>query len=282
MKTLLDHLLAEFPQAKKTTLKRMLEEGRVTVNGRVARKLKQTVIDGDRVEVAGRAGPARPSIAPLAVILEDADLLVVHKPAGLLTSTVPGEKRATAVEIIRRYFADREPRARMGVIHRLDRDASGLLVFSKNHATFEDLKRQFFEHTVERVYLAVVRGRPPQQKGRIESRLVEWADGSVHSTRAAGKGQKAATEYELIGCADDVSVLRLKLETGRKHQIRAHLSELGHPIVGDTVYGTEDTPRSPLHLAAVKLGIVHPRTGKRLLFEAPPPPEIQVWLARCS
>jgi 23S rRNA pseudouridine1911/1915/1917 synthase len=281
MDRLLEHLAARFPLAKKTSLKRMVEEGRVTINGRRARTLKEVVGAGDQVKVAGRAERPKASIAPLEVVHEDDDLLVVHKPAGLLTSTNPGERRATADQIIRKYLADREPRARVGIIHRLDRDASGLLVFSKNHAAFEHLKRQFFEHSVERVYLAVVRGTPPEDKGRIESRLVEWADGSVHSTRAAGKGQKAVTEYEVVGRADDVTVLRVRLETGRKHQIRAHLAEMGSPIVGDAVYGEVKDAAGRLHLAAVKLGVTHPRTGQWLVFEVAPPSEIARWQARC-
>lgn len=279
MRTLLEHLAAEYPLASRTTLKRMVEEGRVTINGRLARRLKEALAESDRVHVAGRSVRPRASLSPLELIHEDAQLLVVHKPAGLLTSTTATERRPTAAAILRRYLADCEPRARLGIIHRLDRDASGLLVFSKSASAFERLKRQFFEHSVERVYLAVVHGGPPQDRGRIESRLVEWADGSVHSTCAPGKGQKAVSEYAVLARTRDVAVLRVMLHTGRKHQIRAHLSELGAPIVGDAMYGPEKRSAKRLHLAAVRLVLTHPATGQRLTFEIPPPAEIARHLA---
>src|ERR1051325_11794745 len=116
----------------------------------------------------------------LHIIYEDGDILVVNKPAGLLTSTVPREKRPTLLKMVREYVAQREPRARVGLIHRLDRDASGLLIFSKNDAAYRSLKTQFFHHEVERVYAVVVRGVPDPRAGRIESDLVERPDGTVH------------------------------------------------------------------------------------------------------
>src|SRR5688572_30414860 len=143
---LLDYLQKKYPTAKKMTLKRMLSEGRVRVNGKPADRLKAEVGEKDKVEVNERPVVQRPryTVAPLELIHEDADVLVVRKPPGLLTSTVPTEKRQTAIALVRRYLAEREPRARAGIIHRLDRDASGLLVFSKNNEAYENLKSQFF------------------------------------------------------------------------------------------------------------------------------------------
>jgi RluA family pseudouridine synthase len=215
-----------------------------------------------------------PPSAALLVIYEDADILVVDKPPGLLTSTVPREPRPTLLAQVRHYvFAD-EPHARIGLIHRLDRDASGLLVFSKNNAAYESLKRQFFEHSVERVYMAIVEGKPPEMKGRIRSRLVELPDGRVRSTKVADKGQPALTEYLVLRQFGDRSLLRLTLHTGRKHQIRAHLSERGMPIVNDRVYGAAQAS-GRLMLAAMKLALMHPRTGERMKFEIPMPGEMK-------
>jgi RluA family pseudouridine synthase len=256
------------------------------------------------VVVADRPAAARtvPASAPkagasrdprLRIAYEDDDLLVVDKPPGLLTSTVPREKRPTLLAIVRRHVegngaiangrardsgvrkrartrAESEPR--VGLIHRLDRDAAGLLVFSKNHEAYRSLKQQFFDHTVERVYTAVVAGVPTPRAGRIESRLVERADGTVHSTDRPGAGEFAATEYETIEEGRRRSVLRVKLHTGRKHQIRVHLSERGVPILGDAVYGRDNAPEgAPLHLAATSLSFTHPRTGERKTFELPRP-----------
>ncbi|MGE5609536.1 MAG: pseudouridine synthase, partial [Bacillota bacterium] len=175
---LMDWLVAKYPKAKRTTLRQMVEQGRVRVKGEVARSLKIDVGEGDGVEVGERPVRAKPTLAPLELVHEDEDILVIYKPAGLLTSTVPREPRQTAIGIIRRYLAAKEPRATVGVIHRLDRDAAGLLVFSKNNAAYESLKKQFFEHSVERVYTAVVHGVPNPPAGRIESDLFELADGT--------------------------------------------------------------------------------------------------------
>ena len=207
----------------------------------------------------------------LRVIYEDADVLVVYKPAGLLTSTVPRERRPTLLAAVRRYLAQHEPRARVGLIHRLDREASGLLVFSKHDRAFRSLKSQFYHHSVGREYLAVVHGAPSPPQGRIESFLVERADGTVHSTRQIGKGQHAVTEYQTLRSENGMSLLRVVLHTGRKHQIRAHLRQRGTPLVGDRLYGAENDPAPRLMLAATRLTIRHPRTGREMTFAAPLP-----------
>ena len=206
----------------------------------------------------------------LSIVHEDRDVLVIDKPAGLLTSTVPRERRPTALAMVRRHLELTDPRARPGLIHRLDRQASGLLVFSKNHPAYQSLKRQFFHHTVSRVYHAVVCPPPPKAGGRIESFLVERADGSVHSTKIPGRGQRAVTEFAVVARRGDLALLRVTLHTGRKHQIRVHLSEGGWPIVGDIQYGGK-SHRTGLMLAAVELAFDHPRTGKRMVFAAAAP-----------
>ena len=297
---LLECLAKQYPTAKKTTLREMVREGRVRINGQRAGSVKQEVREADRVEVVGRTEPSKASIAPLQIIHEDADILIVHKPAGLLTSTTPREPRKTAIAVIRTYLAGREPKARAGIIHRLDREASGLLVFSKNNEAFENLKRQFFHHSVTRIYSAVVHGHPGEKSGRLESYLVEYADGTVHSTTNQIKGQVAVTMYEVIAERNDPprSLLRVKLETGRKHQIRVHLARMGHAVVGDEVYGKRDEPRRVgtahrpistheqpggqcppcgvfLMLCATILELDHPRTGQRMRFEIPLPEEMR-------
>jgi 23S rRNA pseudouridine1911/1915/1917 synthase len=213
-------------------------------------------------------------IPRLNIVFEDADIIVVDKPAGLLTSTVPGEKRPTLLAAVREYVARREPRARVGLIHRLDRDASGLLVFSKNHESYRSLKQQFFEHSARRIYFAAVAGKIDPPAGRIESRLVELVDGSVRSTRLSGKGERAVTHYKTIRQTDAHSLLRVTLETGRKHQIRVHLWERGTPILNDLIYGSSK-PAGKMLLVAAELEFLHPRTRKRLKFQLEMPPEMR-------
>ena len=281
--TILEWLVRQYPSAKRQTLRRMVQDGRVSVNGQTARRVGQELGDQDRVEVASHraesAAPATTTIGPLNIVHEDEDVLVIIKPAGFLTSTVPREPRPTVIALIRRHLTARQPAARVGVIHRLDRDASGLLVFSKNHEAFENLKRQFFEHSVQREYTAIVHGIPREASGRIESHLVELTDGSVRATHIAGKGERAVSDYKIIRrLGARHAVLRVTLQTGRKHQIRTQLAQLGHPVLNDTVYGPDAKPTGRLMLAATKLAFTHPRTGERLRFEIPPPPEMRAMM----
>ena len=165
--TVLEFLLTKFPTASRTTLRRMLAERRVVINDSAARSLKQTLSPADRIQVEEQAAPVRHSNPALDIIHEDADIIVVNKPAGLLTSTTARERRPTLWAMVRRHILAHHPRAQPGLIHRLDKDASGLLVFSRNHRAYQSLKRQFFDHTVDRIYAAVVIGTPNPPVGSI-------------------------------------------------------------------------------------------------------------------
>jgi 23S rRNA pseudouridine1911/1915/1917 synthase len=161
-----------------------------------------------------------------------------------------------------------DPTSRVGLVHRLDRDASGLLVFAKNSRALSSLKAQFVQHSVTRVYHAIV-SPPPRDHRRIDSFLVERADGSVHSTNIPGRGQKAVTHFRVEKTHGKFALLQIRLETGRKHQIRVHLSEAGFPVLGDGQYGGLKSENG-LMLAAVELGFLHPRTKKAILLKIPP------------
>jgi 23S rRNA pseudouridine1911/1915/1917 synthase len=270
--SLLDWLMRKYPTAKRQTLRRMVQAGRVLVEGVPARSVRQTLAQEAAVRVVAAAkGESPASNNAIDIVHEDADLLVVNKPAGLLTSTVPREPRPTLLAKVQRRVAQTDPRARIGLIHRLDRDAAGLLIFSKNDRAYRSLKSQFFHHSVVRQYSALVHGWPKPPRDRIASHLVERADGMVHSTKQHGRGELAVTEYELVEKIGDRSLLLVTLQTGKKHQIRVHLSERGHPIVGDAFYGRKNEKAPRLFLLARRLEIVHPRTGKPMSFELPLP-----------
>jgi len=270
--SLLDRLIREYPNAKRQTLRRMVQDRRVIVGGVPARSVQQIIAENAVVEVLSSRRSNRSSAADsIDIVYEDADLLVVNKPPGLLTSTVPTERRPTLLAQVQRYLAEADPRARVGLIHRLDRDASGLLIFSKNDRAYRSLKSQFFHHTVVREYAGIVHGLPQPASDRITSRLVERADGVVYSSRQHERGELAVTDYEVAEARGDCSLLRVLLQTGKKHQIRVHLSERGNPIVGDVLYGRENDKGPRLLLLARRLAIAHPRNGQTMTFELPLP-----------
>ena len=274
--TLLDFLVAKFPTAKRQTLRRMLDDGRVRVNGIRPRSMKVEVRASDDVHVIEQHVKSDTRPLPFTIVHEDEAVLLIDKPPGLLTSTVPNEPRPTALAAVRDYFADAAS-VRVGLIHRLDRDASGLLIFSKSAAAYESLKRQFFEHTVERVYHAIIDGTLKPPAGRIESHLAERTNGTVFSTTRKSGGQHAITDYKTVKRVGTLTLVRVTLQTGRKHQIRVHLSERGRPIVNDPEYS--DRPRKGrLMLAATELAFDHPTTGKRMRFELPLPREMTAML----
>jgi 23S rRNA pseudouridine1911/1915/1917 synthase len=271
---LLQWLTRKYPLAKRQTLKRMVEARRIRVNGRPAVKLSQPLAPDDKVEILERIERTAPAKLH-GLVYEDDDILVVDKPAGLLTSTTARERRPTILARVREYVAQTDAKARVGLIHRLDRDASGLLVFSKNEQAFRSLKEQFFNRTAGREYRAIVHGKPDPTAARIETNLVERADGTVHSTRQTGKGELAVTHCTVLRSEKKLWLLRVVLETGRKHQIRAHLAERGNPIVGDKLYGINQRA-SRLMLAAVRLTITHPRDRRQMTFAIPIPKEFPI------
>jgi 23S rRNA pseudouridine1911/1915/1917 synthase len=262
---LLDRLREQFPTAKGQTLRGMIKQGRVTVNGEVARRADVSLETEDKVVVG--AAKRIPPRAPFEILYEDGDVVVIDKPAGMLTSTNARERRPTAFAAVTEYVKQREPKARVGLVHRLDRDASGVLVFAKNGRAMSSLKGQFARHSATRVYHAVV-SPAPRDGRRIESFLMERADGIVHSTKTPRRGQRAITHFSVAKCRGEFALLHVRLETGRKHQIRAHLSEAGHAVVGDEMYGGKQSPAG-LMLEAVELGFEHPRTGRRIILKLP-------------
>jgi RluA family pseudouridine synthase len=269
--TLLEELERLLPGQSRSDLRRLLADGRVTVNGSVAKIARMCVEPTDAVRVRNDRKPLRRW--PFTVVHADDDLLVIDKPAGLITSSTPREKRPTALAIAREWAAIERPRAKVGLVHRLDADASGLLCFSLNNAAHNALKGQFFDHSAGRTYAAVVAKSVTPPVGTIRSLLVEHVDGTVHATKNPQHGRPAITHYQTVAVARPRTLLHVTLETGRKHQIRAHLSGRGWPIVGDRLY--DGDPADRLMLAAIRLELAHPTAGGRVVFEAPMPSEFR-------
>mgnify|MGYP001592971073 FL=1 len=233
------------------------------MNGVVVRRGDAPVGPHDRVELGA---PRRVFPAPLRLVHEDDDILVVDKPAGLLTIATERERERTAYKMLMDYVAG----ARIFVVHRLDRETSGLVVFAKSWDAKRKLQAQFEARTVERIYRALVEGTVGAAEGTLSGRLAEDRALRVGPARRGREGRKAVTRYRVLERQRATTLLELSLVTGRRGQIRAQLAAAGHPIVGDRVYGSRLDPLRRVCLHATRLAFVHPRGG-RVAFESPMP-----------
>ncbi len=264
------YLAQLLPGASGRTRKQTLAAGRVRVNGMIVRPGNIALAVGDVVEIGARR--PRPTLPrELRLVHEDDDVLVIDKPAGLLTIATERERARTAYAHLTAYVRADTPSARVFIVHRLDRFASGLLVFARSEATKRSLQAQFAAHTVERLYLAVVEGRPARPEGSITTRLVEDGPGRVRETQDPRRGRAAVTRWRVRRAGVHHTLVEVRLETGRRNQIRVHLAGSGHPIAGDATYGSRSDPLGRLALHAHVLGFDHPRTGARLRFVSPAP-----------
>jgi 23S rRNA pseudouridine1911/1915/1917 synthase len=266
----------------------LIKEGKVMVNGlQIKPGIKLKGGEQVRVELPPPKEPetVKPEAIPLNILYEDADLAVIDKPAGMTVHPGVGGETGTLVSAILSRWPEighmniEEKRA--GIVHRLDKDTSGLIIIVRNDAARLKLSAQFQSRTVEKTYLALLEKAPPTQTGRIEAPI--GRDPNQRKKMAVIRGGKPAiTEYEVIerDSADGQTLVRVKLLTGRTHQIRVHMAFIGCPIVGDRVYGyrKQHTSLKRHFLHAAHLCFDHPRTGKRLCFDSPLPPGLQDFL----
>lgn len=206
------------------------------------------------------------------MVFEDDSVIVIDKPAGLLTMGTETERAKTAYATLRAYTNSKKPAEKLFIVHRLDREASGLLVFAKTNEAKEHLQNQFKDHSAGRIYTAIAEGTVLPQDFTIRSLLAENAAFRVYSTKNAGTGKPAVTHVRVLSRRAKTSMLEVRLETGRKHQIRVHLAERGHPIVGDKAYGSRNDSLKRLGLHGTRLEFQHPRTGDRMKFDSRCPP----------
>jgi len=266
---LVERLQALYPEASRRSLKQWLTSSRVRVNGVVAVRGDVEVHVEDRIELTEPAPPECP--APLRLVHEDDDILVVDKPSGLLTIATEREREHTAYRLLRDWVARRgAASSRLFIVHRLDRETSGLIVFAKSVAAKQHLQAQFAARTAERVYVALAEGVVRQAEGSLISRLVEDRALRVRTAERGG-GREAITRYRVLERHRAATLLELRLVTGRRAQIRAQLAAAGHPIAGDRQYGGRTDPLRRLALHATRLAFVHPRGG-RVSFDSRMPP----------
>ncbi|HEY2381647.1 MAG TPA: RluA family pseudouridine synthase [Terriglobia bacterium] len=213
----------------------------------------------------------------LKIVFEDDSLIVVDKPEGLLTMATDTERSKTAYAILRHYLNSKKPPDQLFIVHRLDREASGLLVFAKSPNAKEHLQDQFKAHTAGRRYVAVVEGRVKADDFTIRSYLTENAAYRVYSTKNTRMGKLAVTHVHVLKRNAKNTVVEVRLETGRKHQIRVHLAENGYPIVGDKNYGSRTNPIRRLALHGAHLDFRHPVTGRLMQFDSVQPQSFRIF-----
>ena len=274
---LLDILLLLVPGASRRTLRQMLSQGRIRVNGDLCNLAAHPVRSGDVLEIGPRQKHSRLA-AGLEILHEDSDILVIRKPAGLLTVATIDERERTAYAYLRKYLKEHSPRQKLFIVHRLDKFASGVLVFAKSERVQSLLQAVFSRHEIKRKYWAIVEGIIEEDHGTIRSYLAQDRSFRMHSTEDKKLGKSAVTHFHVLRRLRNITVLEVTLETGRKNQIRAHLSEKGHPIVGDRAYGCTQDPLGRLGLHAFQLGFKHPVQGTPLEFRTDPPPEFLRYL----
>jgi len=269
--TLLDALEILVPGAARRTLRQMLLQRRIRVNGEIYVAARHPVEPGDVLEI-GAPGVQAKLPYGLEILYEDRDIIIVHKPINLLTVATTGERERTVYACLRARLKERNPGGRLFVVHRLDKLASGILVFAKSERVQSLLKGIFQRHDIQRKYWAIVEGMVEKPQGTIQSYLAENRLMRMYSTDDKTRGKLAVTHYRVLRRTRGVSSLEITLETGRKNQIRVHMSEMGHPIVGDRAYGSTKDPLKRLGLHAFHLSFRHPVTGEPMLFQINPPP----------
>ncbi len=268
--TLLPFLFQLLSQQSKTSVKALLSKRQIYVNGTVTTQFNTPLVPGDEVLVSHERGKAVFNNPLLNIIWEDNYLIVVNKKEGLLSVPNTRVKERTAFSLLSDYVRKSDPRNKIFILHRLDRDTSGLMIFAKTIGVQKKMQENWNEVITQRSYVAVVEGRPEKDVDLITSNLTENSNMQV-LVASTGEGKEAITRYRVVRSNGSYSLLDLDLETGRKNQIRVQMQSIGHPIAGDNKYGAETDPAGRLLLHARKICFIHPETGEELKFETHTP-----------
>ena len=285
----LDQLVHErLAQYSRARIQQWIRDGRVLVNGSAGRPAR-TVRAGETIQVEPAEAPplnAFPEDIPLQVLYEDGDLVAIDKPAGIVVHAGAGIHSGTLVNALLHRFGALSGvggALRPGIVHRLDRYTSGVLLVAKNDAAHRALAEQFSGRQVEKTYIALVHGKVKTESGRIDRPIARDPDHRTRMTARLGEGRAAWSEYRVLGRFAGFTFLEVRIGTGRTHQIRAHLASIGHPIAGDTVYGAPArTPGMPplgrYFLHAHRIRFRQPSTDAEIVVESPLPAELEEWM----
>ena len=279
----LDHFLQEqLPQYSRSRLQDWIKAGQVIVNGTAA-KASLTLRGGESIEVSPADLPqlkAAPEDLPLEILYQDAAVIAIDKPAGLVVHAGAGAHAGTLVNRLVHHFATLSQvggELRPGIVHRLDKGTSGVLLVARNDSAHQALAAQFAGRTIEKMYLALVHGRVRADEGRITKPIARDPVRRTRMTTRLATGRSALTEYRVLQRFEKFSYLEVRIGTGRTHQIRVHLASLGHPVAGDRLYGAPAAERIFLH--SWRIAFISPAKGERVAVESPLPVDLRRWLA---
>ncbi len=279
--TLLPFLFETLKSESKTTVKSLLAHKQIVVNGTPNTKFDAPLKPGDKVGIYFDRSHSVLNHSMLNILYEDDSIIVIDKVSGLLSMATERDKEKTAYHILSDHVKQKDPRNCIFILHRLDRETSGIMMFSKSLKVQELLQKNWDRAILERKYIAVVEGQFRQPQGTIKSYLAENSSYTVHTT-TANKGKLAITHYRVVKSCGPYSLVELDLETGRKNQIRVHMQESGCPVTGDKKYGAKTNPLHRLALHAYKLRFTHPITHKEMNFETPFPKRFELLVKKNS
>lgn len=264
--TLLEILAGIAPDSTKTTLRSWIKQGRVMVNGKPCLRADQEIRPGQNVSINPKQWVLGRGIK---ILYQDTHIIVIDKPEGILSVASNNEKKETVHGFIKEHFSP----SKVHVVHRLDQDTSGVMLFAFSEKAKDQLKKMFEKHELERSYIALVEGEMEAERGTWESYLFEDTNYVMRVTKDPAKGKLAITHFEVLNIKKNLSSLRLTLETGRKNQIRVQCKQAGHSVAGDKKYGAQTNPLRRVCLHAHYLSFKHPITNKVMTFTSPVPKE---------
>lgn len=266
--TLLSSLISNVAHKTRKTLKAVLRDGQVSVDNLPVTQFDHALVPGQCVEVRWEKDLKERLQSKLDIVHIDEDIVVINKPSGLLTIATDKEKRRTAYSILSNFVKTENPENKIFIIHRIDRETSGLLMFARSEKVKQQIQENWNATISQRTYIGVVEGEVAPTEGTITSWLTESKAFIVYSSQKQELGKKAVTNYRKIMGNSALTMLQINLETGRKHQIRVHMQDLGHPIIGDKKYGSNLNPIKRVGLHAQVLAFTHPTTGKLCRFDS--------------
>ncbi|WP_020008224.1 RluA family pseudouridine synthase [Salinicoccus albus] len=264
---LLNFLFKMMPSRSRKAVKKVLGRGQVVVNKEATTQFNESLQPGDRVQIHSHGTNYKAQMTGIKILYEDDVMIVIDKEAGLLSIASEKERHMTAYRQLTEYVQRIHAKNRIFVVHRLDRDTSGVMLFAKSKKIQQSLQNAWHEVVPERAYIALVEGTV-KKDDTITSWLTEDKTLTMRSSPRPNKGQKAVTHYTVLKSNRDLSLLQVNLETGRKNQIRVHMKDLGHPVVGDKKYGSRSNVIGRLGLHAHSIAFTHPVTGETLRFES--------------